>query len=89
MKTTIPAHEIKRRGISVVDEALRKGPVHVISRNRLHYVILSEKEYERLLGHRQAVSRLWDSLLTAGTPGARRADDIQRQIHDEHETWER
>ena len=55
----------------------------------MHYVILSEKEYERLLGHRQAVSRLWDNLLTVGTPGTRRADDIQRQIHDEHETWER
>lgn len=89
MKTTIPAQEIKRRGISVVNEALRAGPVHVISRSGLKYVILSEKEYGRLLGHRQAVSRLWDSLLSVGASGTRQADDIQRRIHDERATWER
>lgn len=27
---SIPAQEIKRRGISAVDEALRQGPVHII-----------------------------------------------------------
>jgi hypothetical protein len=31
---TIAAREIKRRGISTVDEALKDGPVHVITNDR-------------------------------------------------------
>ncbi|MBI3067404.1 MAG: prevent-host-death protein, partial [Betaproteobacteria bacterium] len=32
---TIPASEVKRRGVAALDEAARKGPVHVIKNNRL------------------------------------------------------
>jgi PHD/YefM family antitoxin component YafN of YafNO toxin-antitoxin module len=46
---TIPAQEIKQRGISAVDELLERGPVHVISRNRPKYVIMNETRYEELL----------------------------------------
>lgn len=46
---TIPAREIKRCGISAVDEALQEGPVHVIRNDRLSYVILSEEHYRELL----------------------------------------
>jgi transcriptional antiterminator len=31
---TIPAQEIKRCGISAVDELLKNGPVHIIKNNR-------------------------------------------------------
>ena len=44
---SIPAKEIKRRGISSVDKLLKKGPVHVISNNRPAYVILSQESYSR------------------------------------------
>ena len=47
---TIPSQEIKRRGISAVDEALVHGPVHVVRNNLPQYVILSEKDYENMLG---------------------------------------
>jgi PHD/YefM family antitoxin component YafN of YafNO toxin-antitoxin module len=50
---TIPAQEIKRRGISAVDELLREGAVHVIQRNRPRYVILNEAQYEELLEARR------------------------------------
>jgi PHD/YefM family antitoxin component YafN of YafNO toxin-antitoxin module len=46
---SIPAQDIKRRGISAVDEALRDGPVHVIKNNRPSYVVLSEAAYAALL----------------------------------------
>jgi len=39
---SISAQEIKRRGISAVDEALRNGPVHIIKNNRPRYVMLTE-----------------------------------------------
>ena len=40
---TITAQEIKRRGISAVDDALRKGPVHIIKNNKPSYVVLAEE----------------------------------------------
>lgn len=46
---SIPAQDIKRRGISAVDEALREGPVHIIKNNRPSYVVLSEAAYAELL----------------------------------------
>ncbi|UHD16505.1 prevent-host-death protein [Thiocapsa bogorovii] len=46
---SIPAKEIKRRGISAVDEALRLGPVHVVKNNRPQYVVLTEERYQELL----------------------------------------
>jgi len=46
---TIPAQEIKRRGISVVDEILKDGAVYVIKNNQPQYVVLSEDRYQELL----------------------------------------
>ena len=39
---TIPAKEIKRRGINVVDDFIAKDDVHVIRNNQPQYVVLSE-----------------------------------------------
>jgi len=46
---TIPASEIKRRGIAALDEALKSGPVHIIKNNRPRYVVLSEEDYQALI----------------------------------------
>jgi PHD/YefM family antitoxin component YafN of YafNO toxin-antitoxin module len=46
---SVPAHEIKRRGIAAVDEALRQGPVHIIKNNRPQYVVLTEERFQELL----------------------------------------
>lgn len=54
---SIPAQEIKRRGISAVDEALREGPVHVIKNNRPSYVVLTEAAFEELLRAQQDAAR--------------------------------
>jgi len=45
---TIAAQEIKKRGISAVDEAIKEGPVHVIKNNQPQYVVLSEERYRQL-----------------------------------------
>ena len=47
--TLMPAQEIKRRGISAVDEALALGPVRIIKNNQPLYVVLSEAAYQELL----------------------------------------
>jgi len=46
---TIAAQEIKKRGISAVDEAIKEGPVHVIKNNQPQYVVLSEERYRQLV----------------------------------------
>ncbi|HLZ69110.1 MAG TPA: prevent-host-death protein [Dehalococcoidia bacterium] len=46
---TIPAREIKRRGISAVDELLKCGPVHVIKNDSPSYVIMDEVRYRDLI----------------------------------------
>ena len=45
---TIPAQEIKRRGINPVDGLIDKGDVHIIKNNQPQYVVLSEKRYQEL-----------------------------------------
>ena len=45
----VPAQEIKRRGITAVDEALAHGPVHIVKHNRAQYVVLTEAHYRELL----------------------------------------
>jgi PHD/YefM family antitoxin component YafN of YafNO toxin-antitoxin module len=52
---TIPAREIKRRGISAVDDALKEGPVHIIKNDRPSYVVLAEEHYRDLVeAHEEA-----------------------------------
>jgi PHD/YefM family antitoxin component YafN of YafNO toxin-antitoxin module len=46
---TIPAREIKRRGITAVDAALEDGPVHIIKNDKPTYVVLTEDYYRELL----------------------------------------
>ncbi len=45
---TIPAQEIKRRGISILDNILTQGPVHIIKNNLPQYVVLTEERYQEL-----------------------------------------
>lgn len=54
---SIPAQEIKRRGISAVDEALRDGPVHIIKHNRPSYVVLTEADFADLQQVQQDAAR--------------------------------
>ncbi len=46
---TIPAQEIKRRGISAVDDLIETGDVHIIRNNQPKYVVLSEARYQELI----------------------------------------
>jgi len=50
---SIPAQELKRRGIAAVDDVIDKGDVHVIRNNRPQYVVLSEARYQELVADAQ------------------------------------
>lgn len=46
---TIPAQELKRRGIAAVDEIITQGDIYVIRNNQPQYVVLSATRYRELL----------------------------------------
>lgn len=50
---TIPAQEIKRRGIAAVDEVIAKGDLHLIRNNQPQYVVVSEARYQDLISAEQ------------------------------------
>ena len=45
----IAAQEIKRRGMTAVDELLGHGPVRIVKNNRPRYVVMSETEFDAMM----------------------------------------
>ena len=76
---TVPAQDIKRRGISAVDEALAQGPVHVIKNNRPQYVVMTEESYQELLEAQQeaALARIKASLEDARAGRVTRHESVE------------
>jgi len=50
MNNTVTAAEIKRRGMAAIEEGLKRGPVHIVKRNKPTAVVLSQEAYQRLVG---------------------------------------
>ena len=81
---TIPAQEIKRRGIAAVDDLIEKGDVHVIRNNLPQYVVLSEVRYRELIEAQEEAyeARVRASLddLKAGRVKRGTAEDLLREL---------
>ncbi|HTP64378.1 MAG TPA: prevent-host-death protein [Geobacteraceae bacterium] len=81
---SIPAQEIKRRGIAAVDELINKGDLHVIRNNRPQYVVLSEERYQELMVAEEEAryTRVRESLqdLKEGRVKRGTADDLIREL---------
>lgn len=45
---TLTVAELKRRGMAAIEDGLRRGPVHIVKRNKPAAVVISEDEYQRL-----------------------------------------
>lgn len=46
---TVPAQELKRRGLAALDDLIVNGDVHLIRNNRPEYVVLTEARYQELV----------------------------------------
>ena len=46
---TLPAQELKRRGIAALDDIIVKGDVHLTRNNKPQYVVVSEGRYRELV----------------------------------------
>ncbi len=87
---TVTTSEIKRRGMAVIEEGLRHGPVHILKRNKPAAVILSEAEYRRLTNGKttpqHGVSAVqW--LLDQPTLGSRSKEEIDHTLNAERNDW--
>jgi len=80
----IAAQDIKRKGISAVDEALKEGPVHIIKNNQPQYVVISETRYRELIEAEDEayIARLRMSLedVKAGRVKRGTAEDLIREL---------
>lgn len=81
---TIPAKEIKRRGMSAVDELLCKGPVHVIQFNEPKYVIMTEQRYRDLVEAEEeaTVARVKESMEDVAAGRVKRYENVEDLIRD-------
>ncbi|MEI6209889.1 MAG: prevent-host-death protein [Desulfuromonadales bacterium] len=80
----IPAQEIKRRGIAVVDELIGNGDLHVIRNNQPQYVVISEVRYQELVVAEQEAcyARIRASLedIKQGRVKRGTADDLIKEL---------
>jgi hypothetical protein len=86
MVNTLPAAEIKRRGLAAIEQGLQHGPVHILERNKVTAVVLSQQDYQRLVGspplERPGLTALqW--LLAQPATGSREKADIDAALADE------
>ncbi|MGH8111440.1 MAG: hypothetical protein ACREPL_05815 [Rhodanobacteraceae bacterium] len=49
MENTPTAAELKRRGPAAIENGLKRGPIHLMKRNKAAAVVVSESEYRRLV----------------------------------------
>jgi len=88
---TIPASEVKRRGVAVLEEHLREGPVHIIKNNRLACVVLSEEHYAALVNRVNSAASVsvWEMLDNRPWDGKRSKKEIDKQIKKERDSWKK
>jgi hypothetical protein len=90
---SIPAAEVKRRGVAALEEAAKSGPVHIIRNNRPAGVYMSEQEYARLVaGSRAPVpssssASVWDLIIARPYEGSRTKDEIDAQVQEDRASW--
>lgn len=86
---TLTAAELKRRGMAAIEEGLRRGPIHIVKRNRPTAVVLSEDQYAKLTQGEAAPSGMtamqW--LLSHRSTKTRKKADIDTALRRERDAW--
>lgn len=87
---TIPASEIKRRGIIALEERLPYGPVHIIKNNRPSCVVLTEEEYQQLMlekKHGENPKSGLDFMLAKPATGQKTRKALDKSIKKVRNEW--
>jgi len=88
---SLTAAELKRRGMSAIEEGLRRGPVHLMKHNKPSAVVLSEDDYAKL-SHAKSdkvvgVSAIQWLLDAPATGKRRRKSHIDKTLREERANW--
>jgi hypothetical protein len=91
---TLPAQELKRRGLAALDKLLPAGPVHVLRNNRPAAVVLSLEAYQRLADDAaRGAPRpdVWELIRQAGSlpSSGRTREQIDAELKAERDSWDR
>ena len=91
---TLPAQEIKRRGVKAIELALKNGPVHIVKNNSPTCVVLSEAQYATLTAqqHRPPETKkdtLLQWLLHRKASGGKIREELDTLLTAERDEWNR
>ena len=86
---TLPAQEIKRRGVKAIELALKNGPVHIIKNNSPACVILTEAQYAYLTtsNPQKTKNNLLQWLLHKKTLASKTREELDTLITTERDEW--
>lgn len=90
---SIPAHELKRRGVAALEEAAKKGPVHIIKNSRPALVVLTHEAYAKLTGPQAGepgtnpYKTVWHFLREAPSTKSRTKKQIDAWLRAERASW--
>lgn len=88
---TLPASEIKRRGVVAFEEQLKFGPVHVIKSNVPSYVVITEEDYRGLVALKEKRGKprsLLFKILSKPATGKLTKSAINKEIKQIRDEWE-
>ena len=90
---TLPAQEIKRRGVKAIELALKNGPVHIIKNNSPTCVVLSEAQYANLTAQHRPPETKKDTLLQwllhRKASGGKTRKELDTLLTAERDEWNR
>ena len=90
---TLPAQEIKRRGVKAIELALKNGPVHIIKNNISACVVLTEAQYAGLttpkLQPEIKKDNLLQWLLHKKPSGSKTREELDSLLTTERNEWDR
>jgi PHD/YefM family antitoxin component YafN of YafNO toxin-antitoxin module len=88
---TLTAAELKRRGMAAIEERLRRGPVHLVKRNKAAAVVLTQAQYEKLSqGKPEAAAPGMSAiqwLLSQPTAGTKSRRQLDRELRAARDSW--
>jgi prevent-host-death family protein len=87
---SLTAAELKRRGMAAIEEGLRRGPVHLVKRNKPAAVVISAEDYSRLSLRSRAkpigmTAVQW--LLNQPATGTKRKEQLDKALNAERDAW--
>jgi PHD/YefM family antitoxin component YafN of YafNO toxin-antitoxin module len=81
---TIPAQEVKRRGISAVNDQLQNGPVWIISNNQPKYVVMYSEMFQAMEDELSALRvALSEADIRAGRYTRGSADQLMAELDED------